>query len=290
MNSINFHSLKNIDVPAELRQEVLAIPERPERKPVGYFSRALRFAAAAAVFVIITAVSVVLFLNTKGQPPVSVLPSPTDDRSIATEPVAGQLVPPISLSTDGVSESPTAAKNSVSAEPSQRGAVCPDYPTVAPDGSPARENVTRAPNAHPVIAPTSHPDAVPSAETQAPQNPQPQTEEPQDPSQSWYEPTEGTWTSPRGVSTTIRWNDHPKDGKVYCRIESPEGEVFGDYDLFADERLMINIGGAEGAYIFVYWFANHIEVPFKSETDVFKCIIYGSDGNVLTTAPIHWAD
>ena len=46
MKNINFHSLKNTPVPEELKQSVIAVPERSGTKRKVYPGRMIRFAVA----------------------------------------------------------------------------------------------------------------------------------------------------------------------------------------------------------------------------------------------------
>ena len=293
MNSINFHSVKNIKVPEKLREKVLAIPDEPEHKPVGYRTRAVRIAAAAASIVLITAVSAALFLNIGGKSPIVVQPSPTDGATAATQPITEQPVSPSKspiLSTSDPEISPTVPVTDGTIAPARQSTVNNNQSTV----SPLTENTTTAPDTAPTtapIAPVTDPPTETPTEKQGSWNPQPPTAlpwVPDDPTEVWLDPTEGIWTPPTRVSTTILHNQIPKDRRVYCRIESTAGEVFGGYELFADERLMTEIGSDRDCDIYVYEFAVYYNVPFRSETDVFNCIIYDSNGNVLTTNSVHW--
>ncbi len=292
MNQMNFHQIKTIDVPEELRAKVLAIPERAEKKTFVPFNRRLRMIAAAASVVLIAVVSVVLFTQTGGKPPVAPQPSPTDD---ATAPTGA----PGSAASTGVSESPAdptvqnGSESVAAADPTQRGRA--DSPSDSRTNAPRTENSHPAPADHSTSAPvqpTASAQTDPPAATQAP-HPQPPTVLPWNPATEaawedpWSDPTDVPWSPPTRVSAGIPRAQYPKDGKVYCRIEGPAGEVYGSYGLFADERLMTSLGSGGGNYIYTYQFTKYYSVPFRSQDDVFTCIVYDSAGNVLT-ANVHW--
>ena len=285
MNNINFHSVKNIKVPEKLREKVLAIPDEPKHKPVGYRTRAVRIAAAAASIVLITAVSAALYLNMGGKSPVVVQPSPTDGATAATQTNTEQPASPSKspiLSTSAPEISPTAPMIDGTIAPARQSTVNNNQSTV----SPLTENTTTAPDTAPTaapIAPVTVPPTEESTEKQGSWNPQPPTAMP------WVPSTDETWKAPTRVSTQISRNEVPGDGKVYCRIEDPNGGVFGDYGLVDEERLMTNLGSSGAYYIYFYCFSDYYDVPFRSESDTFTCIIYDSDGDVLTTTRVHWS-
>lgn len=308
MNEINFHSIKNIDVPEELKEKVLTIPDRPSKKSIVYFNRRMRFAVAAACMVIVSVLSAVLFIKLSGNAPVPIQPSPAggavSPSDYSSDP---SLVPPTEYSgtlsptaTDHPSADPTESVISSTDSPADRSrGGASQQKTVRPSESPSHSQATESGKSdHPAdptpypADPTSKPDSVPATDTptQAPwQPPSPPTEVPMLPSEpTWDSPTEEPWKAPTAVSVSIPRNNRPADRKIYCRIESLDGEVFGNFGLFDNKRLMTELGSSGGNYAYYYRFANYYNVPFRSESDTFNCIIYDGNGNVLNTNPIHW--
>lgn len=289
MNNINFHSLKKIPVPEELRNKVIAIPENKGKKSIIHLDRIIRIAAACLSVVIIVAVSVVLFRNTGNNNPIAVQPFPNDGTEAPSE--DGDIAPnstTLPLSTEELSSYTTSPAETHSTDPteadfvdlSQHGTDAPPQPSTAPTSS------TIAPVSKPTSKPaepsTDAPTEAPT-EKQSPWRPHPPTEA------AWFPPGDDPGREPTGVSTQLLRSLRPADGKVYCRIETIDGEAFGDYGMFDEERLMTNLGSNGEYYIYYYRFADHYSVPFKSETDTFDCIVYDSNGNALATTQIHWS-
>ena len=79
MKKANFNTLKNLPVPEQWIEKALAIPETEEQKPVAVpFWKKPRFIATAASLVLVSALSVGLFLTIGGKSPVAVKPSSTE--------------------------------------------------------------------------------------------------------------------------------------------------------------------------------------------------------------------
>ena len=283
MNNINFHSLKNISVPDGLQEKVLAIPERSDERAPAPIARTFRLAAAAAGFVIIAAVSMVFFLHTGDQPPVVVQSSPTAYTESPTEDSNGypdKVRPTTAETVSATAASPNKPKTDGIAAPLQKGTDQPNRPSIVPTEHSMTESGDTLPASQPATVADDPPTERP-AETRAPWNPQPPTALP------WSPPTEEPWRAPVAVSVTIPRAIHPSDGKVYCRIETPDGTLLGGFGLFDDERLMTNLGSS-GGYIYYYRFAKYYDVPFRSPSDTYNCVVYDSAGNVLSTK-VNWS-
>ena len=282
MNNINFHSLKTIPVPEELRKKVIAIPENNDKgeKRVFYLDRFIRFAAAAASLVIITTVCIVLFRNMGNTDPLAVQPSPKGSTEASTYySEATQITPSEYSSTTKPSSteapssdmtSPTERNNSdptdtYLVEPSRHGTDAPLQPSAA--STSGTESGMIAPTNKPTSVPADPTTALPTevpTEKQAPWGHNPPTEIP------WVSPTVGPWKAPTGVSTQLMRSLYPADGKVYCRIETLDGEVFGNSGLFDKERLMTNLGTSGEYYIYYYRSSQkptHLIVSFMTVTE-----------------------
>lgn len=76
MKEFNFDALRNLPVPEDWIENALAIPEEEEKKPaVIPFWRKPRFIAMAASLMLVTALSIALYLSMGNKPPVTVKPN-----------------------------------------------------------------------------------------------------------------------------------------------------------------------------------------------------------------------
>lgn len=79
MKKANFNTLKNLPVPESWIENALAIPTEQEKKPAALpFWKKPRFIAMAASLVLVSALSLALFLTMGSKPPVTVKPSSTE--------------------------------------------------------------------------------------------------------------------------------------------------------------------------------------------------------------------
>lgn len=75
MKEFNFNTLRDLPVPEQWIENALAIPETEEQKPAAVpFWRMPRYIAMAATLVLVSALSIALFLSMGSKPPVAVKP------------------------------------------------------------------------------------------------------------------------------------------------------------------------------------------------------------------------
>ena len=221
MNKMNFRNLENLQVPDELMEKLLAIPETAEDKPAGIPWWRSRYVVAAASLVLVSALSLLLYLNFGVKPPVEVKPSApateivwsTDENgeTIATEIV---VVPDSTTGQDGTQ--PTEPKSGIQQLIEQIFGTENPSPTTAPDSGSdrGRTNPTTKPN--PIDGdrtnPTTKPGSNEGGKTDPPTKPDPlnppalPTQPPDDPEP--VEPTEPP-DDPEPVETTEPPDDPP---------------------------------------------------------------------------------
>ena len=303
MKSFNFDTLQNLPIPEGWIENALSIPEQKEQKPALIpFWRRPRVIAAAASLILVSALSIALFLSMNNAPvPVKpnskqasteivwstdangetvateiVIVPDTADRQNATQASAS----PSRLSPDRDPDDPTAPTSS--AESGRRS------PTESGKPSQATEKpVPTDPSAYPAaptVPPTEQEEPDPSEPAWEPPTAPPPTEAPREPSTdpNWEPPTEEEWATIDHLGTYFNNDRIPQDGKIYCKLVSLNtGKVYGDFGDFDDERLMtcLHIDTTESYYY--YDCRDHFKVPSFFNADECIYSIYDSDGNIL---------
>lgn len=120
MKEFNFNTLQNLPVPGQWIENALAIPETEEQRPAAVpFWRKPRFIAMAATLVLVSALSIALFL-TMGKPPVAVKsgsPSAATEIIWSTDEYGATIATEIVVVTDGDADqggtSPTEAQSGI---------------------------------------------------------------------------------------------------------------------------------------------------------------------------------
>lgn len=299
MNKANFDMLKNLPVPEGWIENAVAIPEKEEkRKAVVPFWRN-RAVIAAASLVLVSALSLLLYLSFGVKPPVEVKSSTpateivwsTDDlgETVATE---MGIVPDSTTVQNGTQ--PTEPRTGVqqlrgqifgteiispTTAPGVRGRTNPSTvtnPTTKP-GSNVRGKTDPTTKIDTIVPPV-HPTEKEPAPTTAPR--EPSTESPD-------EPTESPGPILRAARKKLLYvsvptASVPADEIVYCKLQTDDGEVLGNDDLYDEEhRMTLLASGAK--YTYYYVVSDNIEIPVDLEGSAVVYCIYDKDENILTT-------
>lgn len=277
MNKINFHSIKNIKVPDELKQKVISIP-KSDVKPIKHPNHRIRSAAAAAIFIVISAVSLTLLFNNGGKAPIELKPYIADGTTSPTE--KNGAVPPTPY-TPTDSSSASEATDTVSqiindilnqpTQPTQGGSSATSPPSVAPsqsastkpDSSPTQKSDEKPTQAS--TQQTAQPTTQSPTEKSTDKPTQPTTQSPTDkpdppielptvmPSEQTADPSEQTeYVPPQQTEPpeymlcrqTIKRDLRVDSGTtVYCRVTSEDGAfVYGSPALYSTEHIATETG------------------------------------------------
>ena len=297
MKNFNFNSLQNLPTPESWIENALNIPAKEEQKPaVIPFWRKPRVIAAAASLILVSALSVALFLSMNNAP----VPVKPNSKQASTEIVWSTDANGETVATEIVIVPDTADQQNATQASASPSRLSPDRdpgdPT-APTSS--AESGRRSPteSGKPSQATEKPVPTDPSAYPAAPTVPPTELEEPDPSEPAWEPPTAAPWippTEPEEPPTEVVWEitDHidvylyndriPQDGKIYCKFVSLNtGKVYGDFGDFDDERLMtcLHTGTTESYYY--YDCRDHFKVPSFFNADECIYSIYDSDGNIL---------
>ena len=280
MNKINFHSIKNITVPDELKQKVISIPES-DVKPVSHPDRRIRSAAAAAIFIVISAICLTLLFNNGGKAPIELKPYIADGTTSPTE--KNGAVPPTTYAPTDPTDSSSASEATDTVrqiingifnqptQPTQGGSSAASPPSVAPS-----QSASTKPDSSPTQKSDEKPTQASTQQTAQPttQNPtekstdkptQPTTQSPTDkpdspielptvmPSEQTADPSEQTEYVPTQPTEppeymlcrqTIKRDLRVDSGTaVYCRVTSEDGAfVYGSPALYSTEHIATETG------------------------------------------------
>ena len=321
MKEFNFNTIKNLPVPEQWIENALAIPATEEQKPAVVplsnahceesaepmtrqsqpFWRKPRFIALAASLVLVTALSISLFLSMGSKPPIAVKSDSKPDSTqivwstdeygatVATEVVVipkdgdpngtaptekrsaiEQFFENVFGTVDRTTPTTPSGQNGASSQNGrtpQSPSAAPQSPTAAP--SPVTPDPTTAPR--PIETDPPHePETAPPEE--------PPTTAPWEP--IWDDPTEPPGTS--YITASIPWDVHPgRDHNVFCRLETYDGEIIGEGGLFDGNRLMLFLGTDRQKNIYSYQFKNHITIPDELKGEYVNYYIYDIEGNIL---------
>lgn len=283
MKKANFDALKNLPTPEGWVEKALAIPEKEEKAVVIPFWRRKGVVALAASLVLVSVLSIALFMNLSEKPPVAVKPHSTEAAIPSPTDADGKIV---ETATDPTNE--TGVTESASPIPSQNDSesTAPTIESTRPDPTTPTQTPTEKAPEHPTQAPD--PTEKPSP-TQTPQKP---TEAEVMPSEPVEPPTEVPWEpptiTPSLVTSTVGVYlpnaSLPQDGRIFCKLVSAgTGKVYGDFGDYDDERLMTRLGGSERFTYYQYNCKKHFAVPFAYASDECIIYIYDSDGHILMT-------
>lgn len=323
MKEFNFNTIKNLPVPEQWIENALAIPETEEQKPAvvplsnGHceesaepmtrqsqpFWRKPRFIALAASLVLVTALSISLFLSMGSKPPIAVKSDfkpdstqivwSTDEygATVATEVVVipgdgdrdgtqptekrsaiEQFFENIVGTDDRTTPTAPSGQNGAS---SQNGRT-PQSPSAAPqDPTAAPSPVTPDPTAAPRPIETDPPHEPETAPPEEPPTTAPWERPPDEPTEppvyhatitsSIFKPTYGL-----GEKDTI---------PVYCKILSTDKSVlYGDPDLYSEQHRAIITENNPGTLKFAYTPADLGILPADGK---YYCEFYDENGRRL---------
>lgn len=314
MKEINFNTLRDLPVPEKWIKNALAIPETKEQKAVVVpFWRKPRFIAMAASLVLVSALSLALFLSMGSKTHVAVKSGSKDaateiiwstDENGAT--VAAEIVVVPKDDDRQNSTDPTEAKSGIarfferlfgteSNIPTTNDSTTARgrrNPTTKPDptesGKPAvkpTENREPDPVVPPIPTELSYPPATEEPTESPYEEPTAEPWVPDDPSEpSWEDPTTSPWAMESSIYVFLTTDEVPQDGLVYCKfISRCSGKIYGDYGDFDDERLMTWVRKTDQYSYYYYDCRAHFQVPFTFEADDCIYYVYDSEGNILRT-------
>ena len=270
MKNINFHSLKNTPVPEELKKSVIAVPERSGTKRKVYPGRMIRFAVAAAFLAVITAVSVLLFMNI-GNAPIPVMPAATE----------GAQAP------SGHTEKPSQPTATEPADPTRPPSAekATAKPTAVPT-QPGTQNAVSSPEPSDISYEPTQPLIEPEISTQAPTQPPAPTQAPTQPPK--VAPTEAPIDKLPDLAAVgydgiiiedISADELGDDSLICCRIYTRDGEPVGDGDSYSDEHLARRIDRGEEVTVY-YIPCDYVVLPYNG---VYRYEFYDETGRILCT-------
>lgn len=316
MKELKFRTLENLNVPDELMDLLLAIPETESEKPPVPLWRRPRFIAMAASLVLVTALSLSLFLTMGSKPPISVKSDSkydstqivwsTDEHgaTVATEVIVVPDAQSEDQSTEhksgitrffenlfGITDPTTPPSGS---DPSDRGRISP---TAKPGGSGGKSAPTekRSPyeGGGSSVTPTDPPHDDPKPIDDPTEEPWVYPTELQwhDPTEApWENPTEPTWEFPTESPSVVESTIHawlpvsviPEDEKIYCKVISLKtGKLYGDYGEYDESRQMSCTYKGSEYWYYSYNCRQYFEIPKVFQADEVVFYVYDSEGTVL---------
>lgn len=320
MNKINFHSIKNIKVPYELKQKVISIPES-DVKPVKHPNHRIRSAAAAAIFIVISAICLTLLFNNGGKAPIELKPYIADGTTSPTE--KNGAVPPTPYTptdSSSASEATDTVRQIINGifnqptQPTQGGSSATSPPSVAPS-----QSASTKPDPSPTQSSDEKPTQASTQQTAQPttQNPtekstdkptQPTTQSPTDkpdppielptvmPSEQTADPSEQTEYVPTQPTEppeymlcrqTIKRDLRVDSGTtVYCRVTSEDGTfVYGNSALYSTEHIATETGTVKqyGRTLVSYEYKPGDHGLVLKYDEWYSYSFYDSTGEILAT-------
>ena len=283
MKEFNFNTLRNLPVPERWIENALSIPEREEAPVVVPFWKKPRFIATAASLLLVTALSIALFLSMGGKSPVPVKPdskpSATEiiwstnagGETVATEvvPADGQdqphptepqsalqrLIDRVFGATDSTAPTESADRSGRThptshTAPAERGrANSPAKPAPTEGGKPAV--IPTAPRqgevTEPPVTPTEPPaatEAIKPTERQPYEPQQPPTATPWNPSYPSEAPTEATGEQPTGPPQPVQ----PSQKRRVLYVSIPQEAVPSDGVIYCSLTVDGEVLGDEDRY------------------------------------------
>ena len=294
MNKINFHSIKNIKVPVELKQKVISIPES-DVKPIKHPNHRIRSAAAAAIFIVISAICLTLLFNNGGKAPIELKPYIADGTTPPTE-NNGSVPPTPYTPTDSssASEATDTVRQIINGifnqptQPTQGGSSATSPPSVAPS-----QSASTKPDSSPTQSSAEKPT---QASTQ--QTVQPTTQSPTE--KSTDKPTQPTTQSPTDkpdppielptvmlCRQTIKRDLRVDSGAtIYCRVTSEDGTfVYGNSAPYSAEHIATETGTVKqyGRTLVSYEYKPGDHGLVLKYDEWYSYSFYDSTGEILAT-------
>lgn len=246
MSEFNFKSIEKLTIPDELTERLLAIPDEEERKPAVPLWRR-RALIAAASFILITALSLLIYFST--------------GNIVSTPPAVAPLPAPTVSETDGEG---TIAVRGTAPTGSPRGTTSPSeaqrgtYATL-PSGSPEPSAAPHAPSVSPPAV-TEHPITEPET-VKKPTSPP--TYAPTDPSPVFpTEPEPIIMTEPAYMYYIQDYINPAEivEGDVYCWIMDESGNYAGDGAVFSpNHKASVYYYSPTRAHL--YWYPYNLDLP-----------------------------
>ena len=247
-------------------------PERAKGKAKPKI-RYYRQLAAAAVFVIVGAIAVILFMNRGAQPPV--ISAPTASQTATEYTVATAVQPtvptasPTAAPTEKATQKPTAAPTQRSTQSGSNATQPVDQSSPAPAQQPSEAQPTQ-----PAVAPTQAATTPPIAPTQKP------TAAPTEPPTE-TRPDKNDDLAAVGydgvIIEKISAEDIGGDGLIYCRIFTEDGDLVGDGDPYSAERCAYSYE-RDGVVTIYYIPCDCIAMPYDG---VYRFEFYDETGKIL---------
>lgn len=288
MNDLNFRNLQNLTVPDDLMERLFAIPETEDKKPAViplWRNRAI-ITAASLVLVSVLSLTAYFLFGIKSNTPIPLAPStqstnapsqkeqssgvtpiqpqdrtaPTDGKFTVHQPNESLLTTP---TESGANTQPTEKRQSPTTNKTEA-TTPPIVPAVT-------EQSTETPAERPTEPPTETPDVLEPTEGE------PEPVNPTEPPPWMPDPTEPPQSS-ASINVALAKSKVPADGLVYCQIMDENGAPLGDYDMFAQERLVDVIPFTRYYDALQYRATDYISLPYNMTV---RYIFYGSDGAVI---------
>lgn len=291
MNDLNFRSLENMQVPDELIERLLAIPETAERKPavIPWYRRRAAVAAASLVLVSVLSLTVYFLFGTKNHTSLPISPSspvsstvqettdgtPSETSQGSTDAdenpsVIRQIIDSIFRPTEPqTATQPTAVRSTqpqaTSAKPVPAGETTPQTATEKHEETP-----TEPPTETPIeIEPTEEPPE-PVAPTEPPDLPDP-TDPPDLP-----DPTESPYTDI--ISDLVYIGEIPDGSVIYCWLYNPYRLC--DDDAYT-EMFYADVTPLDDGYAFLDYQpkAHGVTLPYKGRYRYLWYLSYDGSHN-----------
>lgn len=310
MKELNFRTLENLKVPDELMDRLLAIPETENEKPPVPLWRRPRFIAMAASLVLVTTLSLALFLTMGNKPP---LATKSDSKPDATQIVWSTDEHGATVATEVVvpdaqnHAQPTESKSGIARFFENLFGVTD--PTAPPPGSDPSGRVSPtakdggADSTKPVPTENDAPSQGGSSVTPIdpshvdPTTPvdDPTTAPWDDPTTApWVTPTEPSWDDPTQAPTPPKPTQNPYQSTItntfsplsnryitgqtlYCRVYGLDGTEYGDGDRCSAQHIAA-VSYSGGRYTATYRPCDHGILPADGK---YRYEFYNGNGVVI---------
>ena len=317
MKKVNFNTITELKTPESRIERALKIPEEYESKQAAVIPFRRRLIAAAAVLVVVSAVSVSLILSF-GRSPVEVLPTPVEEPTAPTGAYDGAFTPDPSQSgnADDPGQGLSHAADDAAYQPTSSGAsesstgdtstaqpfIGPTQPPTTPYDKPVSrptqtvteggsltptehtaDPTTVSPTHPSTEKPTQKPIEIPTEAIIDPPTETPiATDTPSESSTTATEPEE--WML---VRYSITKNLFAKSGTaVYCKITDRTGKiVYGDPDLYSDYHRATEVHAGPVSVTYRYDPGDHGLVLIKN--GLYRYYFYDANGKSLSVGTFY---
>lgn len=260
MKKLNCNSLTEIPVSEELIQKTLAIPQNADQKPFVIFGHR-RVVAAAAALVLISAVSLLLFMFTGKKPDegfvtAPIKPTSAVETTLPTEP----FTPTSTLPTESVN-CVTPSEKVLPTDKSKPDVINDDVSSERSriDAATVKKN-SQSDNTQRHLSPTELLEPTLSPETEAP-------------APTEYEPAEPIDNTCYGYVYETMLTD-----KMYCFIADTASNIYGESDLFSSQHIA-SVGDSNDGWITISY--NPDDYGIIPNSDVYTFTFYNEDGDIV---------